>query len=720
MRINLLLVMLLPLQAILAARPALRFPLNEGAGDVVVDRDGKREARVTQPRWLRSSFRAALGFDGEHTVLVLGDLADVDTANGFSVSLWFRSDGLTRHEPQALIAWSPTLRLLVYPGSRKFLVDVYGPGGARVYETPSAPIELERWHHAVVSYAPGRPGVHLFLDGAPIFSQPEGVGVPARSSESARVGLGVSDEQKRYFGGMIANLTFWSHALSVEEARQTMNAGKNELAQTFRGDGDLIPNADAPVLTVDDRKQLFIDDRFIESLRDIALTMNEPAKIGPVVLPDRPWEDRRVGFCDSVVEHEGRFMLFYSCMAQDRGIFVCLATSQDGVHWDKPSLGVIDFDGSKDNNIVLPDQGETVVFLDPHGVPEERFKCVSVRYWPDPEKAGLYVHTSPDGVRWRICEERVFPLSPDTANMAMWDRQRGKYVAHIRVWDSMRKVGRVEMDDIRKPWPFDPLEAPYYIWGKDKIPVPSREVPLAFGYDESDPIPSDHYNSGAVEYPWADSAYLMFPAAYLHFPDPPAGKYGNDGLLDIQLATSRDGVSYTRLSRAPYIPLSPEGDKDSKCLYMATGMLRHEDDILQYYAGYEITHGAPQDHPPEPLGSICAVRQRLDGFISVDAAYGGGQVLTPPLTFAGTRLELNLDCSAMGSCRVALLDRSGELISGFSAGACDPISGNKVRQTVTWQGNADVSTLAGTPVRLHFLLRACKLYAFQFRGDLAP
>lgn len=721
MHIRLFLLLSLPWQAVLAGpQPALRFALDEGAGDVVRDRDGTREAGVAQPCWRHSTARAALGFDGRQTVLPLGDLADVHTADGFSLALWFRCDGATQTEPQALIVWPPTLRLLVYPTSRKLLLDLYGPAGSRVYESLPAAIEPERWHHLAVSYAPGAPGVHLLLDGATVFSRPEGIGEPARSSAPARVGLGVSDEQRRYFAGMVANLTFWTRALSAEEVRQTMNTERDEFAKTFRGEGDLLPKADAQALDVGDRKQLFIDDRFIESSRDVTLTMNQPTKVGPVILPDRPWENRRVGFCDSVIEHEGTFMLFYSCMARGKGIPVCLATSQDGVHWEKPSLGVIDFGGSKDNNIVLPAQGETVVFLDPHGVPQERFKCVSVRHWPDPKTCGLYVHTSADGIHWHISEDRVFPLGPDTANMAMWDRQRGKYVAHIRVWDPMRKVGRVEMDDIRQPWPFRQLEAPYYIWGKDKIPVPSEEVPLAFGYDERDPVPSDHYNSGAVEYPWADSVYLMFPAAYLHFPAPPAGTYGNDGLLDIQLATSRDGVSYTRLSRTPYIPLSPEGAKDSKCLYMATGMVRRGNDVYQYYAGYEITHGTPQDHPSEPIGSICAVRQRLDGFVSADAAYAGGQLLTPPLAFSGTRLELNVDCSAMGSCRVALLDEAGEPVPGFTAGACDTIHGNSVSRTVTWQGNADISTLTGRPVRLHFLLRACKLYAFQFRGEPAP
>ncbi len=176
---------------------------------------------------------------------------------------------------------------------------------------------------------------------------------------------------------------------------------------------------------------------------------------------------------------------------------------------------------------------------------------IASKGWPDPRIAGLYCHTSPDGVHWTV-GPRVLDICPDTANQAAWDRQRGKYVAYIRIWDPLRKVGRVETDDIMKPWPYRSLGADaYFIWGKENVAVPSREFSVAFGYDAEDPVPSDHYNPAAVEYPYASHAYFAFPSAYMHFPDPPIGKYGNDGVLDIQMAVSRDGLVYRRVERAP-------------------------------------------------------------------------------------------------------------------------------------------------------------------------
>ena len=45
---------------------------------------------------------------------------------------------------------------------------------------------------------------------------------------------------------------------------------------------------------------------------------------------------------------------------------------------------------------------------------------------------------------------------------------------------------------------------------------------------------------------------------------------------------------------------------------------------------------------------------RLDGFVSVDAGYEGGEFTTPLIRFAGNRLELNVDASAGGCVRVKL------------------------------------------------------------------
>ena len=476
-------------------------------------------------------------------------------------------------------------------------------------------------------------------------------------------------------------------------------------------------------IVVAGEKQVFIDGRFIAHSRNVALHMNQPVKLGVVLRPECPWEDKSIGFCASVMEHEGVFKLFYRADSHEKGASVCLATSRDGLHWERPRIGLYEFGGNTENNIVFRDTdnnaayrgvGETIVFFDPHGSVEQRFKMIASKGWPDPQTAGLFCHTSPDGVHW-TAGPRVLDICPDTANQAAWDRQRAKYVAYIRIWNPLRKIGRVETDDIMTPWPYASLGADaYFIWGKESIPVPSREFPVAFGYDAEDPDPSDHYNPAVVEYAYAQNAYFAFPSAYMHFPDPPVGKYGNDGLLDIQMAVSRDGVEFQRVERAPYIPLGLAGEPDSLSNYMAVGMLRLGDYLYQYYGAYAVTHGLPEAEQKMPIGCICAVRQRLDGMVSADADWGGGELVTPPIVFTGNRLVLNLDTSAMGTCQVGLQDFASKDVPGFAVDACDILRGNAIEKVVTWNGSSDLATLSGQPVRLRFVMRATKLFAFQF------
>lgn len=88
---------------------------------------------------------------------------------------------------------------------------------------------------------------------------------------------------------------------------------------------------------------------------------------------------------------------------------------------------------------------------------------------------------------------------------------------------------------------------------------------------------------------------------------------------------------------------------------------------------------------------------------------------TRPLIFEGTRLELNIATSASGIAIVELLDSEGNVLPGFSRAEADPIIGNAIQHTVTWQSSSDVSALAGKPIRIRFLLEDADLYSLTFR-----
>jgi len=469
-------------------------------------------------------------------------------------------------------------------------------------------------------------------------------------------------------------------------------------------------------IIVNNWKQLFIDDLLIEYSSGVSLKINPPLKAGPVLRADRPWESFRIGIYGTVMEDNNLYKMYYDAIDRNGNIFHCYAISKDGIHWKKPSLGLVEYHGSKDNNILpLPPCG--TVFVDPTAPPSQRYKYVTYGHGKKAfmSQYGVRVWWSEDGLRWQPNECYALPFNPDTQNQAFWDDRIKKYVAYLRAWNPLRCVARVEVEDILKPWPYTPRkDVSYDMESPEKWRAPTTEIPIVFKYDDDDPKDSDHYTSCVIKYPYAKDVYYMFPSAYLHFPEPPVGKRHNDGLLDIQIATSRDGIHWNRLTRETYIRLGEEGDLDSDQMYMLVGMIRHQNKIWMYYFGYDITHGM---YCPETMrynGAVIRCVQRLDGFTSIDAGYKEGELITKPIVFTGSKLLLNVDASATGEVRVEIQDEDGRPFNKFDLNNCDAIHANSCSKVVSWNALCDLKDLSGKPIKLRFLIRNAKLYAFQF------
>ena len=93
----------------------------------------------------------------------------------------------------------------------------------------------------------------------------------------------------------------------------------------------------------------------------------------------------------------------------------------------------------------------------------------------------------------------------------------------------------------------------------------------------------------------------------------------------------------------------------------------------------------------------------------------GGEVVTKPLTFSGSKLAMNFATSAAGSVRVEFQDLSGEPVEGFTLADCPEIFGDQIEQVVTWKSGNNVGQLAGKPVRLRFVLQDADLYSIRFQ-----
>ncbi|MBN9118513.1 MAG: hypothetical protein J0I06_05025 [Planctomycetes bacterium] len=460
----------------------------------------------------------------------------------------------------------------------------------------------------------------------------------------------------------------------------------------------------API-DVGDRKQLFIDDTFIADRDRIELRANPPQKLGP--LRDENGQPLK-GHIARVIDDGGKVRLYLG--HED----VQVLESDDGLRFRRT--------GHK-----LPGGQFPTIFLDPHDPdPARRYKLFHLEFGEpfDPAKHGVYASYSADGLKFTKVG-RVFPFFTDNPTVVHWDGRIKKYVIYTRAFcydsENQRRIGRVETDDPLKPWPYKKT-------AKDRVFPSIDNIPVVYEADKEDDPHSDVYYNAAGAYPWADGAYLMFPSHFRHFsPDrhkfivpPVKGRWEDFGMLEVQLAVSRDGVKWSRPSRgAAYISTGLADEWDRWYAVAAPGLVRRGNSVYQYYYSTGRLHDSAVLRPEydklaKQEGGVGAVRQRLDGFVSADADHKGGWLRTPPVVFAGNRLRLNVDTGSFGTAFVELQDADGKPIPGFTLADCEEVGGNFIDQAVYWKGKPDVSALAGKPVRIFIKPKRTKLYAFQF------
>ena len=474
----------------------------------------------------------------------------------------------------------------------------------------------------------------------------------------------------------------------------------------------------ANLLALGTAKQLLFDDALVEAKEGFTTTMNPATRTDtPVLAPEKPWEQRGCSN-PSVMLDEGIYKMWYSATGEDGIPRDCYATSTDGIHWERPNLGLIDYQGSQENNIISLDLNHGSIFKDPSAEPERRFKCIlgagkydyvavncggaRFRYDENPPETwhygsvgGLY---SPDGIHWTRCEKLIMPWYTDTRNVAFWDDRIQKYVAYVR-WNEYLRV-----EDGAQRGSFDYRAiARSESTDFENFPVPEKILEPDFDDPEdADMWGGGLYDTAAVKYPLAADAYFIFTAAYYHTTD----------ALDIQLATSRDGIHFTRW-REPFVRLGPDGAFDSLMLYMGVGVLPIGDELRLYYTGYDQPHDKVTGEEYYP--AIGSALLRLDGFVSQDAAGQGGWLTTLPFTVEGNHLKVNMDGSAKGWLKVEILDDRRQPLEGFTEAEADRLGGSSTAQTVTWGGKHDLSALKGQTVRLRFVGQAVKLYGFQLQ-----
>ncbi|MBW8039914.1 MAG: hypothetical protein FVQ85_07950 [Planctomycetes bacterium] len=536
-------------------------------------------------------------------------------------------------------------------------------------------------------------------------------------------------------------------------------------------------SASAGAIDVGSDKQLFVgpwatdgrDEYLVESMRNVAMTMNEAYATGERLMEyDKPWRpgEKGVALQDSGfvlkvgdtfrMYHHERVMGQYSDHGPDPRMHVTTPyiESKDGIHWVKPDPGLWKWkwEGQQKDDLVstndlrdyYPELVVWAIFMDPTAkIPEEKFK-MALTIKPPTGKAkrrgrlpkGKYGFCSPDGIHWKTKSLKKLGTSGDGPFAPFWDDRIGKYVAYTRIktMDDPRQVEyfHKEYGKEKLAWHGRLLRVGRSIsddfvnWSKETVVIAPDDI------DEANSAPNrvDFYSGPVLRYPGTHNVYIAMLSAFGHWkamPDPDPDGSGKliqiPAKVDIQLATSRDGINWHRApGRKPFIRLGPQGTFWSGMIFTKSPCYRMGDDLVFFFEAFSRNHA--EFHHVENERGVGRALLRLDGFISADAAYTSGELTTKPLVFSGSKLELNVATGAGGTVQVEIQDETGKPIDGFAQAEADEITGNYIRVPASWggttfkrgrwQGNTDVSSLAGRPIRLRFTMRDCKLYAFQF------
>jgi hypothetical protein len=262
--------------------------------------------------------------------------------------------------------------------------------------------------------------------------------------------------------------------------------------------------------------------------------------IEPVLWAEKPWEAFRVVGAN-VIREGNLWRMWYGAFARgtshDEEGFCCYAESPDGLHWTKPNLGLVEFQGNKNNNILIypPERdGMTPVhfFLDEGKGANEKYKVVAIRLnKKEAEPWWVYGGSSADGIHWNFNQKPICPKNSDTQTVCIPDGK--KYRLYTRIWrgglneKGIRTIGYTESDHFGD-FP-DPVEI--------------------MGPDSQDPPDLHFYTNAATKL--NDHLYVMFPAGF----------YTKDQSVRSHLAWSRDGVHFTRYGREPVVNIGPKFDK---------------------------------------------------------------------------------------------------------------------------------------------------------------
>ncbi|MGA2716878.1 MAG: LamG-like jellyroll fold domain-containing protein [Bryobacteraceae bacterium] len=449
------------------------------------------------------------------------------------------------------------------------------------------------------------------------------------------------------------------------------------------------------VLPIDVGRQLFVDDFLIEQTT-LQRTQHQPTMYpNPLPIPGSPisagaWFDPASNLYK---------LWYYNGVTNDYRY----TYSTDGMNWTLPTYP----------DVLVPNTNEVVtggdtIWLDQQETnPARRYKSFGV----DVGAGLVYVYFSADGIHWTGPNNYgIITLSDRTT--VFWNPFRKVWVNSDRSSTGFAATPLRDAQDTRARFysessnltTWTPATPAYTFWtGADDHDPP-------YYLNNPGGQPPELYNLDAVAY-----ESVMVGLFSWFYPGIGYSNYNLPGpiLVELGVGFSRDGFSWFRPTRGSgpnaggaFIPASDMANTWNayNTQSVGGGFLVVGDELWFYFSGRSL------QKPNNGTFSTGLATLRRDGFYSMDAGSTPGTLVTHPLNFSGSHLFVNVN-DPSGQLTVDVLDANGNVIPGFAAANCVPLSVNKTMQEVTWNG-ASIGSLAGQNVKLRFNLTNGSLYSF--------
>ena len=431
-------------------------------------------------------------------------------------------------------------------------------------------------------------------------------------------------------------------------------------------------------LDIGSRRELFVDDFLIDQHRGTTLKQHAPEPKEVAIVCDAPWEGNTSAYYTLIADCD-RFRMVYRGAHFDEKTkktshpeFTCYAESLDGMQWSKPKLGIVEFQGATDNNIILAGEGthNFTPFLDanPDCKPDAKYKALAG------DAKGLKAYKSADCIHWTLMQDKnvITKGDFDSQNLAFWHPTQKRYIAYHRKFrDGVRDI-------------MMSVSTNFLTWNDPRF--------LEYG-----DAPNEQLYTNAIQ------SYFRAPHMLVGFPTRFQPK--NEQVEPIFM-TSRDGLSFRRWNKELIPITAPQDRGGNRSNYMTNGLLQLPGQTR------ELSVYATEAYYTGPGSRVRRFSIRTDGFVSVHANAKSCEFITKPFTFAGSQLKANFATSDDGCIRLEVLDDTAGHIPGYSLADCRPLTGDHIEGVVQWK--SPIALLENRPIRLRVVIMKADLFSIQF------